>query len=189
MPNKVELRKLKLAFYSHRHTARAHGRAFLLTFDQWFEIWQASGHLKERGRKRGQYCMARFGDVGPYAVGNVRICTVTENHHEAHCGKPLTTSHRANLSKAFRGRRLSADQRAKLSKAHSGKILSAMHKVNISRATRGTRNGNASLTMMQVRHMRRLRQKQRLNLRTLANMFGVSVSTASNVIRGANYVE
>lgn len=55
---------------------------FLLTFDEWMSIWSKSGHLDDVGCFDGQYCMARYGDKGPYAVGNVRICTINENHSE-----------------------------------------------------------------------------------------------------------
>lgn len=56
--------------------------AFLLTFDEWLKIWTESGHLGESGSFAGQYCMARRGDRGAYEIGNVRICTVEENHRE-----------------------------------------------------------------------------------------------------------
>jgi hypothetical protein len=59
--------------------ARARDIEFLLTYSEWLKIWQDSGHLSERGKKLGQYVMARFGDKGPYAVGNVRIIATTEN--------------------------------------------------------------------------------------------------------------
>jgi hypothetical protein len=50
---------------------------FRLTFEQWWAIWQESGHWEERGRHG--YVMARKGDVGVYEVGNVEIITVTQN--------------------------------------------------------------------------------------------------------------
>lgn len=56
-------------FLGHRANALYQGRGFELTFEQWLSIWKKSGHLHERGRGRGKYVMARFGDRGPYAVG------------------------------------------------------------------------------------------------------------------------
>lgn len=50
-----------------------------LTLPEWYAIWEASGHLHERGRGRDGYCMARFNDVGPYAVGNVYITSIAGN--------------------------------------------------------------------------------------------------------------
>lgn len=48
-----------------------------LTFDQWWTIWQESGHWEERGP--GGYAMCRAGDVGPYSELNVRIDTWRNN--------------------------------------------------------------------------------------------------------------
>jgi hypothetical protein len=91
-----------------------------LTFDQWLNVWAASGHLEERGRKRGQYVMARPGDLGAYEVGNIKITVCGDNLREAHLGiprsedvkqriaatktgvsrAPFTAAHKANLSAA-----------------------------------------------------------------------------------------
>jgi hypothetical protein len=54
----------------------------LLTFDEWWSIWEQSEHWHERGVGRGKYCMARFGDCGPYAIGNVKIIPQEENVRE-----------------------------------------------------------------------------------------------------------
>jgi hypothetical protein len=69
----------RVDYNQQKHSATRRGIEFLLSFRQWFEIWQASGHWEERGRGRGKYCMARFGDCGPYAVDNVKIITNAEN--------------------------------------------------------------------------------------------------------------
>jgi hypothetical protein len=60
---------------------------WLFTFDEWIEIWLKSGHWHQRGNRRGQYCMARFGDVGPYAPWNVEIKLHSENTIEAQKGR------------------------------------------------------------------------------------------------------
>lgn len=75
-----EIKRLKHLFYEQRYVAEYHrGIAWKLTFEQWLKIWTDSGHLDQRGRRKGQYVMARLGDKGPYAVGNVKIVTATEN--------------------------------------------------------------------------------------------------------------
>jgi hypothetical protein len=83
------------------HKARAKSRAipFLLTFEEWWSIWKP--HWHERGCGRGKYCMARFGDCGPYAVGNVKIIRNEENRAE------LVLSHEAlaKISSANTGRK------------------------------------------------------------------------------------
>lgn len=56
----------------------------LLTFEEWLDIWTKSGHLHERGNKRGQWCMARNNDLGHYEIGNVSIIPTTENCRNTH---------------------------------------------------------------------------------------------------------
>jgi hypothetical protein len=61
--------------------------AWELTFKQWLDIWNESGHFAERGRGKG-YCMTRIGDTGPYAPNNVEIKTVGENFSESYFKHP-----------------------------------------------------------------------------------------------------
>ena len=65
-----------------KRRARQRGIGFDLTFDQWWDIWQSSGHWHERGARKTGYVMRRTGDEGPYAVGNVYIGTHPENAME-----------------------------------------------------------------------------------------------------------
>lgn len=66
-------------FNCHKGNAKKRGVPFLLTFDQWWDIWQRSGKWDKRGCKPGCYVMARRGDTGPYAVYNVDIVKFTRN--------------------------------------------------------------------------------------------------------------
>jgi hypothetical protein len=66
-------------FKLHRRNARRRGITFAMTFEEWWQVWQSSGKWSARGRRRGQYCMARHSDRGSYEVGNVRICLFEEN--------------------------------------------------------------------------------------------------------------
>src|SRR5215471_5027663 len=66
-------------YIRQRSRAKARGIVFLLTFEEWWTIWQESGKWDQRGKTKGAYVMARFGDQGPYAADNIRICTVAEN--------------------------------------------------------------------------------------------------------------
>lgn len=45
----------------------------LLTFEEWWALWQESGHWVERGRCIGQYRMMRLNGRGNYSIGNVVI--------------------------------------------------------------------------------------------------------------------
>lgn len=66
-------------YQKHKEHAGERGIPFLFTFEEWCNEWLQSGHWQERGTCGTCYVMARHGDVGPYAVGNVRITTATEN--------------------------------------------------------------------------------------------------------------
>ncbi len=70
-------------FQFQRTQARQRGVEWRLTFEEWFGIWTESGHWEQRGRTRGCYVMARHGDTGPYAVGNVSIITAEQNVRDA----------------------------------------------------------------------------------------------------------
>ena len=112
--------KLKDAWIFQRARARKRGIDFLLTFEEWFKVWDDSGHLHERGRLKHQYCMARVGDVGAYAVGNVKIITMGENGKEQinpWLGRKATDEHKAKLAAGMLGnckgfRRQSTEVRA-----------------------------------------------------------------------------
>jgi DNA-binding CsgD family transcriptional regulator len=66
------------AYVSQRTNARRRGIGWELSLLEWWQIWDASGKWGLRGRGRG-YMMCRFGDVGPYALGNVYIATGVHN--------------------------------------------------------------------------------------------------------------
>ena len=64
-------------FRKQKENAQSRGIGWTLTLPQWVAIWRESGHFAERGN--GGYVMARSGDVGPYALGNVYITTSAQN--------------------------------------------------------------------------------------------------------------
>lgn len=67
-------------YQQHKFHAKHRGVPFELTFSQWLEIWDESGHFDERGNHTGSgYVMRRIGDKGAYAVGNVYIGTHSDN--------------------------------------------------------------------------------------------------------------
>jgi hypothetical protein len=76
------------------------------TFETWLEIWMKSGKWHQRGCRRGQYVMARIGDIGPYAPWNVEIKLAGENNSEGHKGRslpPRTEEYRKKLREAKKG--------------------------------------------------------------------------------------
>lgn len=71
------------AYTRQKQSARTRGIPFVLTFAEWFSVWQASGKLHLRGRGKGRYCMSRINDSGGYELGNVHIQLTEENGREA----------------------------------------------------------------------------------------------------------
>lgn len=78
------------AYHQQKHNAKQRGIGWELTLWQWWKIWDDSGHWERRGRGQG-YVMARYGDSGPYAVGNVEIipaainCSLANNKSDLPC--------------------------------------------------------------------------------------------------------
>ena len=90
--------------------------------------------------------MARFGDIGPYVRGNVRIITVEENYAERKLllgrdnpfwGRQHTDATKIKISRAKQGSHMSAEAREKIGAASRGKVLSASTKAKIGAAHRG----------------------------------------------------
>jgi hypothetical protein len=94
-------------FTVHKYGAKQRGIGFEFTFGEWWGIWLSSGHWGERGCRKDQYCMARNGDTGPYAVGNVRIITNEENRKEY----VFTEEHLAKVRGSIRPKTSAANAR------------------------------------------------------------------------------
>jgi hypothetical protein len=73
-----------------RNALRGSAAGFNMTFPEWWKVWQDSGKWELRGRGKG-YCMGRFGDTGPYEVGNVYITTIGKNFSDSYITKPWET--------------------------------------------------------------------------------------------------
>jgi hypothetical protein len=100
-PCEVDERKLKRAFYTQRSDAARRGISFELDWPTWRAIWISSGHAHERGRGASAYCMARFGDKGPYNADNIKIITNFENSSEGSRGRSPESL--ARMAAALRG--------------------------------------------------------------------------------------
>lgn len=133
------MQKLKAVFYQQKRNARRRGIEFHLTFDEWLSIWEESGHLAERGIRKGQYQMARIGDCGAYCVGNVSIMTSDSNKKDYQ----WSPERRAKMSAMMKGNQRTlgykalSETRAKLSVAHKGRKFSPEHRANLSAAQKG----------------------------------------------------
>lgn len=80
---KVRYRRTPRGGYArHKESAKRRGVPFLLTFEQWWAIWEASGKWNLRGCKAGKYVMCRKEDKGAYEAGNVYIDSWLSNTRE-----------------------------------------------------------------------------------------------------------
>lgn len=95
--------EVRRAYTHHRGNAKLRAVAFTLTFDQWWDIWQASGKFSQRGKHKGQYCMSRYGDRGAYEVGNVFVNLSSKNVGDGSRGLKRTAEQNAARSKWMRG--------------------------------------------------------------------------------------
>ena len=101
---KLFMRKVRARYAQQKCQADKRNVKWLFTFETWWKMWNDSGKWEQRGRKTGQYCMARKGDVGPYSVDNVDIVLVSVNTSDARKGKAPTN----------KGRKVSADTLEKM---------------------------------------------------------------------------
>ena len=79
----------------HKAHAKSRGVEFTLTFEAWWALWEP--HWAQRGKRVGDYCMARSDDKGGYTPGNVVVKPVEANLVEqlssgAHVTRKLSRS-------------------------------------------------------------------------------------------------
>jgi len=115
------IKKAKTAYNSQKGHAKRRGVDFKLTFEEWFDWWQSTGHYQERGRKKDCYVMARHNDSGAYELGNIYCCTVQENARTSNKLNPRTISKKARdaATAANTGRTHSKTSRDKMSASQS----------------------------------------------------------------------
>lgn len=171
------MKPLRTRFHEHKHSAAQRGIAFLLTFEEWLKIWEDSGHLAQRGNRKGCYQMARYGDKGPYAVGNVRIISLHENVIEAcagnswNAGRKHSPEIRVKMSQAAIGRpatkgtkgfKHSAESKLKMRNAKKGKKLSAETREKMRQYHTGRKRPKS--TCEKISAAKRARDKARMDL-------------------------
>lgn len=104
-------------YRNHKDGAKVRNIPFLLTFEDWLNIWITSGKYDKRGRNKGQYVMCRKNDAGPYAIGNVYIETNAHNTRDAWLGKRRIVSNQTRQKLAL----------ANIGKKHPQKKLECPH--------------------------------------------------------------
>ncbi len=70
-------------YLQHRRGAKKRGIDFMLSYAEWQQWWDDSGHWHERGVRSEQYVMARKGDRGGYSLDNIECITSKQNRLDA----------------------------------------------------------------------------------------------------------
>ena len=75
--------KVRRYYNTKKATAKHQGIPFELELrDIYWLLYCARISVEQIGKGRDQYQLARFGDTGPYAIGNCRFITKLENLRE-----------------------------------------------------------------------------------------------------------
>lgn len=177
------------SFRSQRDLSKLRGIDFLLTFEEWLQIWQDSGHLNERGRKKGQYCMARYGDVGPYSVENVKIILHANNVKEGLTGIPKPLEMMENLRLKRIATPASIETKLKISKANKGKTLGRpkAEKTRIKMAVANCKRAKVSYIIAQEIRTRYIPRK--MSQKKLAEVYGISEILVWNIVNNKMWTE
>ena len=77
------------AFFIARANADRRGVEWQISLREWWDWWQTDNRWANRGRAASKFVMARTGDVGPYAIGNIYCTTFTGNRQDS--GWPVST--------------------------------------------------------------------------------------------------
>jgi hypothetical protein len=100
----AKMRIALLRFRQHRQNSRNRKVGFRFDFPTWIATWVESGVYHLRGRRRGEFVMARPHDQGDYEPGNVVFITTGDNVVECHTGKPFTETRKAKISAKAKAR-------------------------------------------------------------------------------------
>jgi hypothetical protein len=74
------------AYNNQKNCARQRNIPWELTYETWSDWWLAQlgpNWARLRGKRSGQYCMARHGDIGAYSLENIKCILHTANTKEA----------------------------------------------------------------------------------------------------------
>lgn len=90
------LDEYRIAYFHQRARAKRRGIGFELTFEQWREWWGAD--IDRRGTRKGDLCMQRIRDTGPYALGNIEKGDAQKNSDTRVMMKPIKDAIRAHVA-------------------------------------------------------------------------------------------
>src|SRR5258706_9221221 len=64
---------LHIQYLTHKRDALRKGVAYDISFEDWKDMWNSSGHFQDKGSKTGQYTMVRLDKTKPFTFGNIEI--------------------------------------------------------------------------------------------------------------------
>lgn len=138
-----------------RFRAKTKDIKFNMNFYEWWVIWASSGHIRNMGKYKGQYVMARHNDSGDYAPDNVSIITISENTVAAHKGRKHSEEAKAKIGAAHKGKTVSEATRAKIVATSVRDALSAETLARMSAASKGRIPNEATRAKMSAAQKQR----------------------------------
>lgn len=100
----IDLKDARKKYNTQKGNAKRRNIEFLITFEDWLDIWESSGKWHLRGRGANKYCMCRFGDKGVYSVDNVFIGQGKQNVCDGNLGKVLSNETKQKMSESQSGK-------------------------------------------------------------------------------------
>jgi len=101
----IDTKDARKKYNTQKSNAKRRSIEFCITFDEWLEIWEASGKWALRGRGADKYCMCRIGDTGAYSVENVFIGQGKQNVRDGNLGKLDSEETKRKKSEAAKGKK------------------------------------------------------------------------------------
>lgn len=112
---------LREKYSRKKSNAKRKGIGFSLSFDEYVDLVRSAGLVASDIGRVGGYDLARYGDEGPYAVGNCRFITHGENVRERKRSRRML-AHFQNSVKAIHARRnaLTPEERSEIVRSFPG---------------------------------------------------------------------
>ncbi len=155
----MNYQKARNAFSTQKYDANRRGIAFLLTFEEWVKWWEdqlGPDWQSKRGHLKGQFVMSRPGDIGPYALWNIKCVQCGENVSEAHKGKEFSELHKQRIASGRRGKKHTDAAKMKLRIARLGSKRTEEAKEKTSQKVRGELNPSAKITEDKAKQIKQL---------------------------------
>lgn len=105
-PDPVEHKKYQV-FIQQKNQAQWREEGWTISFEEWKDLWHASGQWLNRGRERGCWCMSRRDWSLPWTPDNVAV--ITREQHARLQGDARAAGWLSLAQKRRRGRKRQAE--------------------------------------------------------------------------------